>query len=174
MNRKLWVTISVIVVIAGGMYAWTTYMGVPVVKSSILVTSSTAESQPFTITHPKLAIDLYPLYTDAAWNMSIVESFVIGTTTYSGASMTSVPIDVGMNPASVITSFENYYDKLLRERGWHVANDLAAGGHVGGQTGYRNGSGVILTRFQIVYHTISENAPSECPCDVTLSLFSAE
>lgn len=131
-----------------------------------------AESRPFTITHPKLAIDLYPLYTGATWKKSVVESFTIGTTTYSGASVTSEPIDVGMNPASVITSFESHYDKLLKEHGWLIANDLAAGGHVGGQTGYRNDSDVILTRFHINYKKQFENAPSECPCDITLSLFS--
>lgn len=155
------------------MYPGGTYvLGISAYASVPVENAISTESPPFTITHPKLAIDLYPLYAGVAWHKSVVESFAIGTTTYSGVSMTSASIDAGMNPANVITPFENYYDKLLKERGWHVANDLAAGGHVGGQTGYRNGSGVILTRFHIDYKNQPDNAPSECPCDVTLSLFS--
>lgn len=147
-------------------------LGISAYASIPITNAISAESKQFTIAHPKLAIDLYPLYVGAAWNKSVVESFTIGTTTYSGASMASSPIDADMSPASVITPFENYYDKLLKERGWNVANNLAAGGHVGGQTGYHNGSGIILTRFHIEYKNQYENAPSECPCNVTLSLFS--
>jgi len=77
-----------------------------------------------------------------------------------------------MNPGSIFTPFESYYDAKLKALGWSVANDLAAGGHVGGQTGYRKGGSVILTRFHIDYQTKPANAPSECPCTVTLSLFS--
>ena len=155
------------------MYPGGTYvLGISAYQSVPVTNPLSAESASFTLMHPRLAIDLYPLYTDASWNKSQVERFTIGTTTYSGASMTSAPIDAGNNPASVITPFENYFDKLLKSHVWHVANDLAAGVHVGGQTGYRNGSGVILTRFSIDYQNKPENAPSECPCTVTLSLFS--
>jgi hypothetical protein len=131
-----------------------------------------AESAHFVITHPKLAIDLYPLYTGASWNRSVVESVTIGTTTYLGASITSAPIDAGMDPGKVFTAFEQYYQNLMKAHGWHVSNALAAGGHVGGQTGYQNGPGTILVRFHVDYQIKPENAPSECPCDVTLSLFS--
>ena len=133
----------------------------------------TAESAAFTLWHPKLAIDLYPLFTGASWNSSQVEDVTMGATTYAGASMTSAPIDAGMDPGAAFTPFTEYYDHLLKSRGWHVANDLAAGGHVGGQTGYRNGPGTILVRFHIDYESKPANAPSECPCTVTLSLFSS-
>lgn len=152
----------------GGTYV----LGASAYESMPVTNPISAESNTFTLTHPKLAIDLYPLYRNADWNNAEVEQFVIGTTSYSGASMTSAAIDAGMNPARVFTPFDDYYASLLRERGWHVANDLAAGGHVGGQTGYRNGSGVILVRYHIDYGNTPENAPSECPCRVTLSLFS--
>lgn len=147
-------------------------LGLTAYKSTPVTDPVTTESQPFTITHPDLVADLFPLYPDANWSKSQVESFLIGTTTYSGASITSAPIDAGMDPGSVIAPFENYYAKLLKERGWRIAHDLAAGGHVGGQTGYRKEDSVILTRFSIEYHLKPDNAPSECPCDVTLSLFS--
>jgi len=152
----------------GGTYVLgiSAYEGVPVTNPI------SAESRPFTITHPKLAIDLYPLYGGASWGASEVEEATIGTTTYRGASMSSATIDAGTDPGAAFTPFTGYYDKLLKERGWHIANDLAAGGHTGGQVGYRNGPGTILVGFHIDYQSRPANAPSECPCSVTLSLFS--
>jgi hypothetical protein len=131
------------------------------------------ERMPPTAARPTLAIDLYPLYTGASWNSPEAQSVTIGTTTYEGVNMTSAPIGAGMNPGAAFTPFLNYYDALLKSHGWHSANDLAAGGHVGSQAGYRNGSGTILVGFHIDYQTRPENAPSECPCTVTLSLFSS-
>lgn len=155
------------------MYPDGTYaLGVSAYESVPVTNPVSAESRPFTLAHPKLAIDLYPLYTGASWNKAAAETFTIGTTTYAGASAASASLYAGMNPGGVFTPFEQYYAKLLAERGWHVANDLAAGGHTGGQTGYRNGPGVILVGFHIDYQNVPENAPSECPCTVTLSLFS--
>lgn len=132
------------------------------------------ESAEFAISHPKVSADLYPLYPSADWQAATAESFAVGTASFSGASIASAPIPAGMNPGAIFTPFENYYSKKLKALGWKVADDLAAGGHVGGQTRYRKGDEVILTRFGINYQTRPENAPSECPCDVTLSLFSSE
>ncbi|HEX8946668.1 MAG TPA: hypothetical protein VF829_00425 [Candidatus Paceibacterota bacterium] len=121
-----------------------------------------------------LSPDAYPLYNAVSWNAPETESFIIGTTTYSGTSVTSVPVTGTMDPGSVFTPFERYYSQKLAALGYSVDNALAAGGHVGGQTAYRKGDSLILTRFHINYHTLPANAPSECPCDVTLSLFSTE
>lgn len=155
------------------MYPNGTYvLGIHAYESVPITTTISSESAPFSITHPTLSADLYPLYNRADWNASEVEHFIIGTTSYSGTNITSVTVTNTMNPGSIFTPFERYYDQKLKALGWQVANDLAAGGHVGGQTGYRKDGAVILTRFQITYHTRPENAPSECPCDVTLSLFS--
>lgn len=121
-----------------------------------------------------LSQDLYPLYDKVSWNAPVTESIFIGTSTYTGASVTSSVVENTMDPGSVFTPFEQYYDKKLKALGWSVANDLAAGGHVGGQTGYRKGESVILTGFRINYRIVSTSSPSECPCDVSLSLFSTE
>ena len=153
----------------GGTYV----LGASAYKSVPVENPVSTESGQFTIAHPKLAIDLYPLYAGTSWNKSMVENVTIGTTTYAGASMVSTEIDAGMNPGAVFTPFTQYYDTLMKAHGWHVANDLAAGGHVGGQVGYRNGPGVILVGFHIDYQRKPENAPSACPCIVTLSLFSS-
>lgn len=156
------------------MYPSGTYvLGITAYQSVPVTNPVSAESKPFTIAHPKLAIDLYPLYSKASWDKSVVEDVTIGTTTYLGVRMDSYPIEAGMNPGAIFSPFLDYYDTLLKSHGWHVANELAAGGHVGGQTGYRNGPGTILVDFHIDYQTKPENAPSECPCTVTLSLFSS-
>ena len=120
-----------------------------------------------------LSPDAYPLYSNVAWNAPETESFIIGTTTYAGTSITSAPVTGTMDPGSVFTPFESYYSQKLAALGYTEDNALAAGGHMGGQTAYRKGNSLILTRFHIDYHTLPANAPSECPCDVTLSLFSS-
>lgn len=135
-------------------------------------TSTIATSTPVTST-PTLLKDVYPLYGSALWSAPVAETVVIGTTTLSGASVASAPSASTTDPGNIFTSFEQYYAQKLRAAGWAVDNSLAAGGHVGGQTGYRRGDSVILTRFHIDYYMTPVNAPSECPCSVVLSLFSA-
>jgi hypothetical protein len=155
------------------MYPSGTYaLGIAAYKEIPVTDAVSAESAPFTITHPVLAADLYPLYAPADWGASEAEQFTIGTTSYSGARVVAAPIAASNDPGSIITPFEKYYDAKLKARGWTIANDLAAGGHVGGQTGYRKGGEVVLVRFAIQYDVVPQNAPSECPCSVTLSLFS--
>lgn len=140
--------------------------------TSVPVTDEVAtESATFTITHPKFSSEIIPLYSDVDWKATEISSFVIGTTTYAGASITSWPVYDTTDPGSIFTPFEKYYAQKLKALGWVVANDLAAGGHVGGQTGYRKDDQVILTSYHIDYKKASDNAPSECPCDVTVSLF---
>ncbi len=155
------------------MYPDGTYvLGVSVYASVPVTNPVSGESGTFTLTHPMPSSDAYPLYSGASWDAPVVETFVIGSTTYSGASVTSSSVTGTMDSGSVFTPFETYYAKKLRALGYTVDNELAAGGHTGGQTAYQKGSSLILTRFNIIYHTIPANAPSECPCDVTLSVFS--
>ena len=161
MNRGIFLILISIVIGVAAWYAW--FFVIQLQKPATIPAAL-----------PKLAADLYPVYQGADWSLPTAEGFVIGTTSYGGASITSAPISVGMDPSSVITPFENYYDAKLKSLGWRVANDLAAGGHVGGQTGYRRGGDVILVRFGIGYENKPADAPSECPCTVTLSLFSTE
>ncbi len=158
MNRK---TVSGLILVAlalvaiGGLYLW----------------SQTRVPQE-AVVHPTISQDLYPLFSGVSWNQPEVETFTISTSTYSGASVSSSPVMNTMDPGSVFTPFERYYESKLVALGYTEDKYLAAGGHVGGQTGYRKGESLILTRFHITYHTAPSDAPSECPCDVTLSLFS--
>jgi len=147
-------------------------LGLTAYASTPVTNPVSAESAEFTLSRQALTEDLYPLYSNAHWEVPKAEVATISTSTYSGVSVSSLSIMPTMDPGSVFTPFERYYDSKLKALGWKVDNYLAAGGHVGGQTGYRKDGAVILTRFQIVYLSVPKNAPSECPCDVTLSLFS--
>lgn len=123
-------------------------------------------------TNSLLTSDLYPLYAKVTWGDPAFEQVKVGTTTYSGASASTVAATSTMDPGAAFTPFEDYYAQKLAALGWVVANNLAAGGHTGGQTGYTKDGMTILTRFNIAYHTTPADAPSSCPCDVTLSVFS--
>jgi hypothetical protein len=121
-----------------------------------------------------LSQDVYPLYEGVQWGNLNAETTTIGNTTLFGVSMASLPVKDTMDPSSVFVPFEDHYAKSLAALGWMVDPELAAGGHAGDQTGYRKGSEIILTRSAITYHTTPDNAPSECPCDVSVSVFSAQ
>lgn len=121
----------------------------------------------------RLSADLYPLFSGISWSEPVPQSTTIGTSTASGALITSATSTNTMNPGAIFAPFNDYYDQKLKALGWQVANDLAAGGPMGGVAGYRKGSGIILVSYQILYHDTPANAPSQCPCSVTLSLFSS-
>jgi len=139
-----------------------------------LWTRTGAPSEVPSIVVSQLSQDLYPLYDKTEWNAPVAETFTISTSTYSGASISSVPVLNTMDPGSVFSPFQKYYDKSLKALGWKVDNYMEAGGPMGGQTGYRKNNELILVRFSTVFHTVTNTAPSECPCDVSLSLFSAK
>jgi hypothetical protein len=121
---------------------------------------------------PIITSDAYPLYAGASWNTSTKKTSMVGSASITGASIDSVPVTNTMDPSSIFSPFETYYASKLKNAGWSIDTSLAAGGHTGGQTGYRKGSNVLLTEFHVNYHSVPKDAPSECPCDVTLSLFS--
>src|SRR5512146_1846160 len=81
------------------MYPDGTYViGVSAYRSVPIMDVVTAESAEFSIRHPSLSKDLYPLYKGADWNAPVVESFLIGTTSYSGAGVESAPLTDTMDP----------------------------------------------------------------------------
>lgn len=183
MNRTTLLGIILIMVAATALLWYRTYKSSPLPASTEtiqLAPSPSSSTLPIktvasstSAVEPRIAIDLYPLYTGATWNRAVAKESTMGTTTYKGAYMTSAVINADMDPGKFVTPFTQYYDALLKAHGWHVANDLAADGHTGGQIGYRNGPGTILVGFTIDYQSRPENAPSECPCTVSFSLFSS-
>lgn len=132
------------------------------------------ESKEFTIIRPELNADLYPLYPNADWQPAETETVMIGEEELAGHSVTSATIHADMDPSSVFMPFEAYYEDKLTSLGWTAENNLAAGGPMGGQTGYVRDGQTILIRYETTFQNVTEDAPAECPCDVTLSVFSGE
>ncbi len=157
------------------MYPDGTYvLGVGAYASVPVTNEISAESAEFTIMRPKLSEDLYPLYSGAEWDAPSTETAEISTTTVSGVGAGTVPILNTMDPGSAFSPFEKYYREKLLGLGWKVDNQLEAGGPMGGQTGYRKGDKLILVTFSTVFHDVVPDRPVQCPCDVTLHLFSTE
>jgi len=160
MNKTLWAIVIIIIILAGGFYLWTMYKSAPAVVNVPIQT-------------PQLAADLSPLYSGAVWNAPHAETLELSTTTASGVGTESVSVNNTMDPGSVFSPFEKYYADKLSALGYKTDIYLEAGGPMGGQTGYRKGDNLIVLRFKTVFHVVTNTAPSQCPCDVTLSLFSA-
>jgi hypothetical protein len=156
MTRPWFVIIALVLVVVVAWYGWKEYPGAPRGPA------------------PELAHDAYPLPSGVEWHDPAPETFSVGSTGYSGVSASSAEVANTMDPAGVFSPFEDYYARKLAALGYQVDDSLAAGGHTGGQTAYRKGDTLILTRFRIDYENVPENAPSECPCDVTLSVFTSQ
>jgi hypothetical protein len=125
---------------------------------------------------PVVSADLYPLYVGVLWNTALTRTIIVGNTSAQGGLLESVPSTNStntMDPASIFMPFETYYASTLKNKGWKVDTSLEAGGSVGGQTAYRKDDHLILVQFHVAYQKDVPNAPSECPCTVTLSLFSS-
>jgi hypothetical protein len=166
-----------------GSYQWTiasmyppgTYvLGITAYESVPVTNPVSGESVQFRIEPRSLSADLAPLYAKAAWGEPKADSVGIGTTTLSGTSVKALAATSTMNIAAATTPFEQYYEKKLTGLGWKVDNMLAASGPGANMTGYRKGSALIIVSFSSIFHNRQENAPVQCPCDVTLSLFSTQ
>lgn len=158
MNKTTWILIAIGITLVGVYFVW------PHTLPNELNTQSTLS----------LNQDLYPLFSSAEWNVPVHEEIEFGTTTVPGVEVSSVPVMDTMSPASYFAPFESFYAEKLSTLGWKIDNSLAAGGPMGGQTGYRKAGELIILRYRTVFHTVTDTAPSECPCDVTLTLFSAK
>jgi len=134
----------------------------------------TIKSEVFTIVNQEIAEALNLTYSNADWQPAKAETITIGEEILVGFSTVSTAIDAGMDPSSIFMPFESYYENKLTELGWTIRNDLAAGGPMGGQTGYTKDGQIILIRYQTTFQNVTNTAPSECPCEVTLSVFATE
>ncbi len=153
------------------MYPPGTYvLGLTAYEATPVTNPVSAESAPFTIT-PPLAADLYPLYS-ASWNTPHLVSLDIPPAPLYGTGIEAVVATSTMNPGAAFSPFDTYYANKLKALGWRVDNSLAAGGPGRGQVVYRKGTGFIAVNFWTDFQTVSSTSPMQCPCDVTLKLFS--
>ncbi|OYV63543.1 MAG: hypothetical protein B7X03_01355 [Parcubacteria group bacterium 21-58-10] len=151
LRNVLWLAVGLIV--AGALIVWLTPRGA------------------VAPTVPPLAADLYPLYS-ADWNAPHPVSLDIPPAPLSGTGIEAVVATSTMNPGAAFSPFDKYYADKLGALGWRVDNSLAAGGPGRGQVVYRKGAGFIAVNVWTDFHTVSSTSPMQCPCDVTIKLFS--
>jgi hypothetical protein len=125
------------------------------------------EAQAPTLTH-HLNADAYPLYGALTWGgEQATSSFGM-----QGYRVISQPVSNINDIASVTQPFSDYYAQKLAALGWTVDSALAAGGPGADLTAYQKGSDYILVNYQTDFKGTPPNAPVQCPCDVTFSVFS--
>ena len=74
---------------------------------------------------------------------------------------------------TVFAPFEAYYRAKLMSLGWSEDISLAAGGPGSGLTVYRKGSAFVAVQYQTAFSQGGISTPEQCPCSITLSLFSS-
>lgn len=154
------------------MYPPGTYvLGLSAYESTPVTNPITAESAPFAIV-PPLAADLNPLYGRAEWNAPHLVALDIPNGPLYGTGVEAVAATNTMTPSTAFVPFDKYYTDQLLNAGWVMDNSLAAGGPGRGQTVYRKGNEFIAVNFWTDFHNVSPDRPAQCPCDVTLKLFS--
>ncbi len=115
-----------------------------------------------------LTRDVYPLYQQLQWS-SPQKADVMGM---QGTKVESDPIVNITDLASVTRPFTQYYEQKLEANDWVVDSSLAAGGPGAEQIGYTKGNDYVILGYQSVFHVRPVDAPVQCPCDITFSIWS--
>jgi len=103
----------------------------------------------------RLDADAYPLYSGAKWGRVITEE-------------QTVRIVI----ASISTPFTEYYHEKLVVTGWVQDIMREASGPGANMSYYTKDDRFIVIGFESDFKVKSDDTPSECPCDVTLSITS--
>lgn len=117
---------------------------------------------------PTLHPDLYPLYPGSVWG----DVRSASTTDGVGYRVDAQPVTQVMDIGAVFMPFVSYYEEKLIQAGWVRDMMREAGGPGSGVSVYTKGDAFTTVLYQATFHTKHDNAPSECPCDVQLSLMS--
>ena len=117
-----------------------------------------------------LSADIYPLYSGATWSEVQPKTFEKMT----GFEVTAVAAKDTTNITEATSPFEKYYAEKLTAEGWTVDNSLAAGGPGASITAYAKDGNYIIISFSTDFKAGGENEPVQCPCDVSLSIFSGK
>ncbi len=117
-----------------------------------------------------LPADVYPLYSGATWSEVQPKTFEKLT----GYEITAIAAKDTTNIAEATYPFEKYYAEKLTAEGWAIDNSLAAGGPGASITAYVKSGNYIIVSFSTDFKGGGENEPVQCPCDVSLSVFSGK
>ena len=116
----------------------------------------------------ELVADAYPLYAGVSWGTEHAAE----NGDLVGWEVTAPAATDTDNIASATQPFETYYQEKLIAAGWRVDNTRAAGGPGASVTAYEKDGQYLVISFQTDFKGTVPDAPVQCPCDVTLSLFS--
>jgi hypothetical protein len=115
----------------------------------------------------RLEADAYPLYDGVEWGE--VQKLEGGLT-----RMASKPIIDTTNITSVAIPFTEYYHQKLTAAGWEQDMMREASGPGANVSYYAKDGRFIVVSFESEFKVKHADAPSECPCDVTLSVTSGQ
>ncbi|MEK7601350.1 MAG: hypothetical protein AAB480_02360 [Patescibacteria group bacterium] len=145
MNKTFVYTIVVLVVVLGGWYWYAGQGGAATLNA-----------------------DLYPLYSGTAWGEPQAKTTSDGPA-YEVVSTLFTDVT---NIAAVSATFTKYYEDKLTAAGWTRDMMREAGGPGAEVSTYTKGDQFIVVSFHSVFKVKHPDAPSECPCDVQLTLLS--
>jgi hypothetical protein len=112
---------------------------------------------------------VYPLYSEVTWPAPYfaTRSGLSGIETHVLAAHDTMDI------SSVTGAFSSYYMQKLAADGWNKDISREAGGPGSSVEAYEKNGEHILVMFSSVFKNKPADAPEQCPCDVTLTLFSS-
>lgn len=115
--------------------------------------------------NPRLEADAYPLYDGVEWGE--VQKLEGGLT-----RVASKPIVDTMNIAAIAMPFTEYYHQKFTAAGWEQDMMREASGPGANMSYYAKDGRFIVVSFESEFKVKHADAPSECPCNVTLSITS--
>lgn len=115
----------------------------------------------------KMNTDVYPLYEGAEWG----ETEEISNGLFK---VESVPFTDTDNIAAMAMPFTDYYHQKLLAAGWEQDMMREASGPGANVSTYTKDGQFITVAFKSDFKVKNDNAPSECPCDLTLSITSGK
>lgn len=116
---------------------------------------------------PELEADVYPLYDGVEWgSVQKLEGGLL--------RVASKPVLNTTNIAVVAMPFTDYYHQKLTAAGWEQDIMREASGPGANVSTYIKGDRFIVISFETDFKVKSDDPPSECPCDVTLSITSGK
>jgi hypothetical protein len=127
-------------------------------------------------TEGPLNSDVYPLYPGISWKIAgqATDTLPIAGVqkTLNGYRVTSESVKNITDIAAIAMPFEKYYANKLSQAAWSEDKQLAASGPGSDITVYTKGVNYIIVSYTSVFHTGGVDTPEECPCDLSLSIFS--
>lgn len=157
MIRLTWRIAAVVVVAVGALLFWMTH-------STALI------EQPAPAASSTLVAVLYPLYPGAAWS-PVERTTIEDLEGYAATSSAAIDTD---NIEAATRAFVQYYTEKLAAAGWVPDISREAGGPGSEIAPYTKDGAYVVISFSTVFKSGGQDEPEQCPCDVTLTLFSTK